>query len=647
MKRIPTILGLLLIGITLAKSAFAADIGTQNYRHAFSLIDAGRVLEADVFAAHGHDPALNKVIHALYMAQPGNEADFAEMADFIAHNPDWPDLKGIKAIAEQKIPSSWTPAQTIAWFTSYPPNSSAGFYRYVDALNMSGQAQTAVSVIRTRWAEADFGADELIAFHARFAQFIGENENNARLDRLLWKADRANVRNLFPLLDAEHRELAEARLALATKSPNVDGLITKVPSELQNDSGLLYERLRWHVRNNQDSEAITILHHAPENLVKPEAWWEQRQIMARRMMDKKDYEEAYRLAASHGHLEGRSLAEAEFLCGWLALRFLDEQEDARQHFQILFDNAGTPISRARGAYWLGRTYEAHGDKNMAQQAYETAATLNVTYYGQLAAAKIYESPTISATPEPTIPQNVRNTFNNRDLIRAVERLYAIGEHDRAHSFFLAAVDAAQLRADFAMLTELAYRMERPDFAIEAGKAASKKNMLMAAGGFPLLGRNIPRPPDPAFTHALIRQESMFNPEARSPVGAEGLMQLMPTTAKGVAKKIGIRYKAGMLTDSDYNIRLGTTFVQDQINGFDGSYVLALAGYNAGPHRVREWMAQIGDPRSPNVDAVDWVELIPLHETRNYVQRIIESLQIYRARLAGGQAPLLIDKDLKR
>jgi soluble lytic murein transglycosylase len=284
---------------------------------------------------------------------------------------------------------------------------------------------------------------------------------------------------------------------------------------------------------------------------------------------------------------------------------------------------------------------------MAEQAYETAAALNITYYGQLAAARIYANPIVSASPEPAIPQLVRNSFYNHDLVRAVERLNMLGERDRAHSFFRAAIDVAEQRSEFALLTELAYHIDRPDFAIEAGKAANQKNMLMASGGFPLLGRNLPPPPEPAFIHALIRQESMFNPEARSPVGAEGLMQLMPATAKGVAKKLGMRFKPAMLSEPDTNLRLGSAFVQSQIDGFDGSYVLALAGYNAGPHRVREWMTQIGDPRQADVDVIDWVESIPVYETRNYVQRIIESLQVYRARLAGGQAPLQIVKDLKR
>lgn len=628
-------------------SAIAANPDNQNYRHAFALIDQGRALETEVFAAHGHDPILSKVIRSAIMAQPGNEYSFDELANFITRNPDWPNLKGIVAIAEQKIPSTMTAAQTIDWFAAHPPVTVAGFYRSIDALNIAGQTQNVAGLIRARWIEGEFSPDELAAFRARFPQFIGDDENTARLDRLLWKNDIPGVHHLSPYLDAGLKALADARLGLAARSPRVDDLIERVPNALQNDPGLLYERLRWHIHNNQDDVALAILKNAPDKPGNADAWWEQRQTMARRLMDKKDYEGAYRLAASHGALTGRHLVEAEFLCGWLALRFLNEVEDARQHFQALYDNAGTPISRARGAYWLGRTYEAHGDKALAEQLYETAAALNITYYGQLAAARIYDKPMVSAAPEPAIPQPVRNAFYNRDLIRAVEHLAALGEHDRSHGFFHAAVEAAQQRSDFALLTELAYRIERPDFAIEAGKAASQKNMLMAAGGFPLLGRNLPQPPDPAFTHALIRQESMFNPDARSPVGAEGLMQLMPSTAKDTARQLGIRFKPRLLSEPDYNVRLGAAFVQNQINSFDGSYVLALAGYNAGPHRVREWMEQIGDPRRDDVDVVDWIEEIPISETRNYVERIMESLQVYRARLAGGQAPLQIMRDLKR
>jgi soluble lytic murein transglycosylase len=646
MKRRLVLLALLPLLIA-AGSARAANPDAQNYRRAFALIDSGRALEAEVFAVRGRDPILNKVIRGIAMAQPGNAYGFEELAAFIAANPGWPDLRGITAIAEQKIPATLPAAQIVAWFDAHPPVTLAGFYAYIDALNVSGQTQNVANLIHARWGDGDFSAGELAAFSARFPQFLGADDMRRRVERLLWKNDAAGVRLLYPSLDAGLKALAAARLALAARSPSAGDLAGSVPNELQDDPGLLYERLRWYVHNNQDDAALGILRGAPATSENPDAWWEQRQIMARRLMDHKDYEGAYALAAGHGALKGRQFIEAEFLCGWLALRFLDDEEEARQHFQALYDHAGTPISRARGAYWLGRTYEAHGDRDQAEQFYETAAALNITYYGQLAATRIYARPVMTATPEPAIPNAVRNAFYDRDLIRAVERLAAVGEIDRAHGFFHAAVAASQQRADFALLTELAYRIERPDFAIEAGKAATSKNMLMASGGFPLLAQRLPRLPDPAFTHALIRQESMFNPDARSPAGAEGLMQLMPSTAKDVARQIGVRFRKRDLSQPAYNLRLGAAFVQDQIDSFDGSYVLALAGYNAGPRRVREWMAHSGDPRRADIDVVDWIEEIPIGETRNYVQRIIESLQVYRARLAGGRAPLEIVRDLKR
>ena len=647
---IPALAGVtmfLLLGAFSSTDVRAASLDGQNYRRAFALVDAGRVLEAEAFALHGRDPVLNKVIDGLYMAQPGNDASFETMAAFIAENPGWPGLKGIVAIAEQKIPAATPAPQVVAWFAAHPPVSLVGYYRYVDTLNAGGQTETAANLVHSRWIDGDFNSDELTVFRARFPTLIGEEEVLQRLNRRLWKEDSAGAKRLYPWVDAGRKAAAEARLALAAGSQHAPLFVERVPQPLRNEPGFLYELLRWDLRNKADDLALVLLQHQPEDNEKLDAWWEQRQIMVRRLMDRKDYEGAYRLAVAHGALEGKSLAEAEFLCGWLSLRFLDDPETAYPHFQKLYDSAVTPVSRSRGAYWLGRALEEHGDKNAARQAYETAAALNITYYGQLAAARIYDNPAIVATPEPQIPQNVRDAFYGRDMIRAVEKLHAIGERDRERAFFHAAVDVAQQRAEFALLTELAYRINRPDLAVEAGKAAHHKNMMMAAGGFPMLGHKLPPSPDPAFTLALIRQESQFNPDAHSPVGAQGLMQLMPATAKGVARKLGMTYKAKRLADPDYNIRLGAAYAANQIDAFDGSYVLALAGYNAGPGRVREWMQQIGDPRRPDVDVVDWVEQIPAHETRNYVQRIMESLQIYRARLHGGRVPLTIMEDLKR
>ena len=619
----------------------------QSYARAFAALDAGRLDNATSFTQRGPDPVLNKVLRGTIMTRPGNDFTFDEMAAFLKAEPGWPDTKGILMIAEQKLPANASPQQVVSWFNAYQPISLVAFYRYIDALNLLGQTQDVPALIRARYTEGSFSADELTAFNSRFGQFLGRDAQGARLDRLVWKNDETGAQRLFPYVDVAMRVTAEARLALANQTRQAESLFDQVPAVYQATPGLLYERLRWLRRQDRDDEAVEILRRAPDNLGNAEAWWEERHILIRRLMDQRNYSLAYAVAANHGQVAPKTLVQGEFLAGWLALRALNNPQVAQTHFQTLFDRASMPVSRARGAYWLGRAYEAAGDRASAQQAYETAAALNMTFYGQLAATRIYASPTVQALPEPTISPKLRAQFYNRTLVLAAERLAVIGESDRARSFFRAATETAAQRIDFALLTDLATRMNRPDLAIECAKAANQKNIMIAAGGYPLLGRTIPQPPEPAFTHALIRQESQFNPNAESAAGARGLMQLMPATAKETAKKLGINYHAKKMAEPAYNLTLGTAFVQRQIEAFDGSYVLALAGYNAGPRRAREWVQQNGDPRDPKVDPIDWIEQIPVYETRNYVQRILENLQIYRARLNGGQAPLQIVSDMKR
>lgn len=618
-----------------------------DYRQAFSALDSGRYDVALGAANRGPDVVLDEVLRGYLMARPGNDFSFSELSGFITDHPDWPGLNGIVMIAEQKIPSNAGAEQVAEWFNAHPPLTVTGFYRYVDALYSLGRNESVPTMVKNRWINHEFSESELMAFESRYSPLLTPADHKARLDRLLWANDITAARAMYRFVDAGEKSVAEARIALANQLKNAGTILAKVPPQLQNDSGLLYERLRWQIKNNNDDTAAEILQNPPERLGKPEAWWDERNVVVRRLMERHDYKTAYQLASNHGLTSGFDYVQAEFLAGWLALRFLDRPDLARPHFEALLEQANTPMSRARGEYWLGRTLEASGDKSEAEQSYESAAALNTTFYGQLAATRIYANPTIATSPEPLIPANVRSQFLSRDVIMATEKLARIGQTDRAHCFFKAAQDYATQRVEFVLLMELAYKLQRPDWVIQTAKAASQKNMLVAASAFPVLSLKMPERPDPAFTHALIRQESLFNTDAGSPVGARGLMQLMPHTAKETAKKLGVPYKAYRLTEPDYNIKLGAAFVQEQIDGFNGSLILALAGYNAGPHRAREWIAEFGDPRSKDVDAVDWIESIPIYETRNYVQRIIENLQFYRARLNGGHAPLLIAEDIKR
>lgn len=618
-----------------------------DYRSALQALDKGRTDLAVTLARQGPDPVLNKVLRARLMAQPGNDYSFAELSAFISDNPAWPGLSGILMIAEQKIPASATPQQVVNWFTAHPALTNVGFNRHMEALSAVGKSDQARELIKTRWIDRDIGADELATFRDRYSQFLTATDNRARLDRLLWDNNITGARAMYPLVDGNQQALAEARLALANELSSADALVDRVPSTLRNDPGLIYERLRWRRKNNLDDGAVELLLNAPENLGDADKWWAERAIIVRRVMEQKNFPLAYRLVSSHGVERGINRVHAEFLSGWLALRKLKRPDLAQQHFENLLNEATTPVSRARGAYWLGLAIESQGDKVSATQAYEQAAVLNTTFYGQLAAARLNGKTDLKAIPEPDIPNAVRKQYLGQDLVQAVERLAKQNLDNEAEKFFKAAMAGAERRVEFALLIDLANKMHRPDWAIMAAKAANQKNMIMRAGAYPLVSHKLPGDPNPAFVHALIRQESQFNPDALSPAGARGLMQVLPSTAKDVARKEGIPFSAARLTEPDYNIRIGSAFIRSLLDRYDGSYILALAAYNAGPGRVRDWLATFGDPRTGAIDPIDWLELIPIYETRNYVQRIMENFQIYRARLNGGQHPLMLVADLRK
>ncbi len=643
----PLIITLLLFLFTFAFPAAAANGDMAYYKKAFQSVASNNAQEVQNYASKGADPILNKVLRGYAMALPGNDFSFDELDTFMKQNPAWPGLKGIQMIAEQKIPDTWLPREIAAWFEPRPPVTLIGLYKYVDALDSMGQMSAAQKAVVSRWVEGNFSADEQLAFFARFASLLDNTSIWARTDHLLWDNNATEARRMIPYLSSTDRMVAETRLSLCSDGASSDWM-DKIPSDARYDPGLLYQRLRWYVKNGKNEDANDILLNAPSELGRPEPWWQQRHIMVRRAIESRDFRLAYQLASNHGQAEPKSLVQAEFLSGWLALRFLDRPETALQHFRNLYGSASTPMSRSRGSYWMGRSYEVLGDREAAVDAYKNAAAYSAVFYGQLALARLYASPTLTAKADPPLPEAARRSFMARTNIRAIERLMAIGEPDRARAFFMAAVDnKASTRADFVMLADLAGRIKRPDLGIQAVKAAHQKNIMIENGGFPLISMQVPSPPEPALTHALIRQESMFNTEATSRAGARGLMQLMPRTAKDVAKKINVRYDERNLTNPKYNMQLGTTFATQQIARFDGSYVLALAGYNAGPGRVREWIEKFGDPRDPIVDPIDWIELIPINETRNYVQRIMESLQVYRSKLAGGHGQLTLVNDLKR
>lgn len=443
---------------------------------------------------------------------------------------------------------------------------------------------------------------------------------------------------MFRRVSAEDRIVAVARLRLRRFRGGVDWAIRRMPKERLNDPAFVYERLRWRRRKGRDKDAIELLNGLPKTVPRPELWWEERGTLARRALRRGDISLAYRLAKSHRQTDGAPFADAEWLSGWIALRFLKEPKTAATHFERMWSNVQYPISRARGAYWAGRAADADGNVALARDWYVKASQYFTVFYGQLALGRL------GANGNRPLPQGPRpgdqavTAYLERDVVRAAKLITHSPDPDHLNAFVRHLTRTAKTPAEAAMAAGIAQSAERPDVALRAAKRALQRHVVLIDAGWPQ--QPLPdnrRGVEKALLLGLMRQESAFDPEALSWAGARGLMQVMPATARLVARRLNLPFsRQRLLNDPDYNLTIGTAYLAQVLEDFEGSYVLALAAYNAGPSRARRWLRDHGDFRKGEIDVVDWIEMIPFDETRDYVQRVIENLQMYRAILGKGR-----------
>ncbi len=378
--------------------------------------------------------------------------------------------------------------------------------------------------------------------------------------------------------------------------------------------------------------ARDLLFEAPAKAEFETLWWRERSWHIREALDRGDMQDAYLLAASHIQRGGVAFADAEWLAGWVALRFLERPADALRHFRVLYENVSMPISRGRAAYWAGRAADAMGDDLEARQWYARGAEHSTTFYGQLASARL--GATRVALPQTApIPDQRVEAFNQRDIVRATRALIRVDRRELAERFLRTLAFRAADEEESFLVAQLAAQSGFTSTAVYATRRATRSNAALVDIGYPLLDPVPEHAPEPALVHAIIRQESGFDREAVSRAGARGLMQLMPATAKETARSVGLEYDIGaLLANPSYNVTLGRAYLAAMVERFGGHYVLAIAAYNAGPHRVNQWISRNGHPAAPDVDVIDWIEKIPFSETRNYVQRVLEGLHVYRDRL---------------
>ena len=590
------------------------------------------------------------------LALAGNpNVSFDTLNEAMTRLEDWPRARTIRISAEEAIAvSALTYDQRALWFEALGgPISGEGKAAYAESLIRKGEVETAYGLARDAWRNHTISSATERNLLDRYPEVLTQDDHQARMDYLLWTRQRGAANRLRRYLTADFRKLTDARMALIWRGSGVDAKINAVPGYLQDHAGLLYDRARWRRRRARNQSGATELLVKIDGSEVPAAGrdnlWDERNIAIRAALKKGQYQTAYDLAAPHGLSSGADFADAEWTAGWVALRLLNQPERAAAHFATLKSGVTTPISLSRAEYWRGRALEDMADIDAANGAYQAAAEHNFAYYGQLAAVRIGQTGlALAPTAEPSEAE--REGFNDRPLIRILRLLGEVGDRGEFRRFAYHIDDLLTSPTEQLLLSEIGGYYQYPDVGVRGGKAGLGRGIIAPEAAYPVVSYPLQRQVsvENALVLALSRQESELNPRAISHANARGLMQLLPATARNQARREGLPYRTSWLTDDPgYNMTLGAAHLDDLLAQFNGSYIMTAAAYNAGPRRPKQWIIDYGDPRRGEVDPIDWVEMIPFSETRNYVQRVLENVQVYRHRISGQPSEIRILDDLNR
>ncbi|MFL2790111.1 MAG: lytic transglycosylase domain-containing protein [Paracoccaceae bacterium] len=578
----------------------------------------------------------------------GEQGTFDECIKFLKIYFDWPGLKLLRKRCEQNIPRGGAPEKVIKYFSMQKPQTGTGSLRYAEALIKSGRSFEASQEIKRTWKDFDLDEEEHNAYVERNSLTI-KNLHYLRMDSMLWQGFTESASRMLPLVGKNWQALARARIALRKNRPRVNYFINLVPKEISNDPGLAYERFLWRLRNGHWNGAIEIIieRSASEKILgQPLAWADWRRVLAREMMRSGQFEQAYRIASKHYLRKGPDFADLEWLSGFIALKKLTIPETSLVHFKNFSDVVDTPISLGRSGYWLGLTYKALNDEENSQKYFSESTKSLSSFYGQLSVNFLKEPDLIDMSGREVLTDWRDSRFSKSSVLKAAIQVSRAGSSYLTERL-LVHLSEKSTREEFIKLAGFAAELGETHVSLMITKQAAREGFQIFRTYYPLeLPHNIKfnNKFEKILPLSIIRRESEFDPEVISPVGARGLMQLMPKTAQEMAGKIGVPYsRKRLISDPTYNVRLGIAYLNELSERFGGNIILVAAAYNAGPTRLDRWLTMFGDPRSENIDVIDWIEDIPYRETRNYVMRVAESLLPYEARLKG--AP--VRKDLYR
>ena len=628
---------------TVAKSSILSKKDFKIAKAVFDAIDKKKWQTALKLSKKSKDKLFKNLVTYLYLKKTPNAASFYDYTRFINNNPDFPRINRLRYLAEHKINlKSNLPIAIMRWFGGKDPLSEFGKIKLGEIYIKQGDIDEGSQLIKDGWIRAKLTKADLRYLRKKYKNIITVEDNIKRADWHAWEGKHWDVQRMLRYLPKDETALYRARQLLMSRSYGVDNAITKVPAKFKNDIGLKYDRLKWRRRRGRLESSLEILFSIPKDpkkLKRPEIWWKERAILTRSLIYKKKYAKAYKVSSSHSMIEGPEYAEAEWLSGWIALTFLDDPNMALQHFKNFYNNVGYPISLSRGAYWIGRTYKIINNKQKSKEWFNEAAKYLNTYYGQLAFIEIKPGEDFELNKQPNVTEKFKKEFNKNKLIKIVKLLNELdkGKYSKDFIKHLASLDIE--KGSEILAGELAAEIGRYDYAIQVAKQASYEKRFYNDLNYPIIQTpkivNQKSMPRTELVLAVIRQESEFDQRANSYVGAKGLMQLMTYTAKLVAKQAKLPYsKSRLRSDPEYNIKLGSYYLAGLLEVYEGSYPFALAAYNAGPKRVKYWKKINGNPQKGKINYIDWVELIKFKETRNYVQRVLENVNVYRYILNG-------------
>jgi peptidoglycan lytic transglycosylase len=632
----------------------SADLATL--KEAIAAARKGSSSQAGELKETISDPLARKLVEWAILRNDDSEGiELGRYMAFISENPSWPAIGLLRRRAEATLWSDRPdPASVRSFFGREKPTTAKGKFALARALLLLGDHAIAQGLVRDAWRNDVFSNELESPALDIFKDLITTADHKARMDMRLYAEDVEGGLRSANRAGGNAPVIAKARIAVIKKAANAKALLDAVPAEAQRDVGVIFSRVQLLRRAEKAAEGATLILSLPHDhgqAIDADQWWVERRLVARKLLDAGDAKTAYRVARdAAAPIKDNYRAEQQFTAGWIALRFLHDPAAALTHFAKVGQGTSNPIALARSGYWQGRAAEAAGRKEEARAHFEAAARYSTAYYGQIARARLGHKDMV-LRPPPEAPPDRRADLGRLEVVRAVELLYAIDERDLVAGSLADLGERSSDAVALAAIAEVAGGHKDARAMVLLGKAALGRGLALEHYAFPIIGIPEYRPVgpavEPAVIYAIARQESTFNPKTVSSARAMGLMQVTPGAARHVASKFGAPYdEKRLLSDQIYNVQLGAAELGELIGDYRGSYILTFAGYNAGRGRVKEWIAKHGDPRDPKVDPIDWVEQIPFSETRNYVQRVLENLQVYRVRFGGG-SKLLIEADLRR